>query len=106
MRIEIGIVITQVSAILPTMLQLIDLGRKAVPVPIMEDVMTCVVDKGMPRWVNVCSTIKEETSEAKPFTGSILIIFLPIVLIIRHPPSFLSIIGSMRKGLQACSNNL
>lgn len=46
---EIGIVITHVITIRPTVVQLMERKRMALPVPIIADVMTWVVDSGIPK---------------------------------------------------------
>src|SRR4051812_24020973 len=86
-KIDMGMVITQVINILPTIPQLIDLGLSAVPVPMMNDVITCVVDNGMPKAEAVCNTNVDVISDVNPFIGSILIILRPMVLMMRHPPT-------------------
>ncbi|MNY50641.1 hypothetical protein D3C86_1861600 [compost metagenome] len=56
------------------------------PVPMIADEITCVVDKGLPRNVEIWITIEDVKSDAKPLIGSIFTILPETVLIIRHPP--------------------
>ena len=84
--ILMGIVMTQVIIIRPTVPHFTSLNRMTLPVPMIDDVITWVVDNGCPIKVDVWIMIEELRSEAKPLTGSIFIIFLLTVLIIRQPP--------------------
>jgi len=79
---EIGIVITQVVTILRAMPHFTPFTRCAVPTPIIEDEITCVVDTG--KWINVAPKIIEADakSAATPLTGRIFMILPPTVLII------------------------
>ncbi|MNJ52065.1 hypothetical protein D3C77_473840 [compost metagenome] len=62
-------------------------NRFAEPTPKIADVIACVVLTG--KWNSVAPKITEaaDKSAAKPLTGSILNIFVPIVLIIFQPPT-------------------
>ena len=62
-------------------------NRFALPTPRIDDVMTCVVLTGMPVIEDVNITLADVISAAKPLIGSILKIFVPIVLIIFQPPT-------------------
>ena len=57
------------------------------PTPMMEPVMVCVVDTGMPLCVAMKSVAAPAVSAQNPPTGLSLVIFIPIVLTIRQPPS-------------------
>ncbi len=56
------------------------------PTPMIAPVIVCVVLTGMPRCVAVKSEIAPAVSAANPPTGCSLVIFEPIVWMIRQPP--------------------
>src|SRR2546425_368840 len=62
-------------------------SRVTAPTPMIDDVMVCVVLTGMPKCA-VPSRIKAAlVSAANPWTGSILTMRIPNVLMMRHPPA-------------------
>src|SRR4051794_20184983 len=62
--------------------------RLAAPAPMTPPEMTCVVDSGKPRWEAVSTTAEPAPCAEKPCAGSILMIRLPIVRMIRQPPEY------------------
>lgn len=82
MTAEIGIVMTHVVTILRAIPHLTPLTRCAVPTPMMDEEITCVVETG--KWIKVAPKIidAEAKSAATPFTGRIFMILPPTVLII------------------------
>src|SRR6266446_6985297 len=56
------------------------------PTPMIEPVMVCVVDTGIPRPVARNSVIAPLAEAQKPPTGFNLVIRMPMVLTIRQPP--------------------
>ncbi len=62
-------------------------ARFAAPAPMTPPDMTCVVESGNPTAVAEKITAAPEAWAAKPCAGSILMIRLPIVLMIRQPPA-------------------
>ena len=52
----------------------------------IEPVMVCVVDTGMPRWVAAKRVIAPALSAQKPCIGVRRVIFEPMVRTIRQPP--------------------
>src|SRR5690606_34307365 len=83
----IGIVITQAMTIRPATPHLTAEKRLADPTPRIAEVMACVVLTG--KWNSVAPKITDaaDRSAANPLTGSILNIFVPIVLMIFQPPT-------------------
>ena len=63
------------------------LTLRAVPVPMIEVVITCVVLTGAPRNVISSMTRAEEVCAANPDAGSIFVTPLPIVFMTFHPPT-------------------
>src|SRR5688572_11263580 len=57
------------------------------PTPIMDPVIVCVVDTGMPSSVAVNSAIALDVSAQNPPTGLSFVIFIPMVLTMRQPPN-------------------
>ena len=53
----------------------------------MEDVIVCVVLTGMPKWAVPRRMMAALVSAAKPCTGSILMMRIPRVRIMRQPPA-------------------
>lgn len=84
---EIGIVITHAMRIRPATDHFTAEKRFALPTPRIEDVIVCVVLTGKCVMVAVKITAADAASAAKPLIGSILNIFVPIVLMIFHPPT-------------------
>ena len=60
--------------------------RLAAPAPMTPPEITCVVDSGKPRCEAVSTTAAPAPWAEKPWAGSILMIRLPIVRMIRQPP--------------------
>src|SRR5690349_20777390 len=56
------------------------------PTPMIAPVIVCVVLTGTPMWVAVKSEMAPAVSAAKPPTGCSLVIFEPIVWMMRQPP--------------------
>src|SRR3954447_9308097 len=63
-------------------------SRFAAPAPMIAPDMTCVVDSGKPTCEADRMTAAPAPWAAKPWAGSILMIFEPIVLTIRQPPKY------------------
>lgn len=61
--------------------------RLAEPTPMIEEEITWVVLTGNLNNVANMIIVAEEKSEANPLAGSSLIILVPIVLMILHPPT-------------------
>src|SRR3954465_15684054 len=61
--------------------------RLAAPAPMIDPEMTCVVDSGKPTWDAERMTAAPAAWLAKPWAGSIWMIRLPIVLMMRQPPT-------------------
>src|ERR1700690_646627 len=59
----------------------------AAPTPMIEPVMVCVVDTGMPRLVAANSMTDPPVSAHAPLIGVNRVIFEPMVLTIRQPPA-------------------
>ncbi|MNY70424.1 hypothetical protein D3C86_2085530 [compost metagenome] len=62
------------------------LKRLVAPTPIMEPVIVCVVETGIPRLDTVNKVKAPAVSAQTPSSGVTLVIFVPIVLTIFHPP--------------------
>src|SRR6266705_2780007 len=60
--------------------------RRTAPTPTIDPVMACVVLTGTPNCVAVRSAMAAPVSAAKPPTGWSLVIFEPIVWMMRQPP--------------------
>src|SRR5699024_3877586 len=84
---DIGIVMIHVTTIRLAVPHFTPLKRCDEPTPRMEDEITCVVLTG--KWRKVAPNIINTTviSAATPFTGRILIILPPNVLMIFQPPT-------------------
>ena len=87
MKADDGIVINQDNNTLLTIIHFTFLGFSALPTPITEEVIICVVLTGKPTIVENNITAEAEIWEAKECTGWIVKSFLPTVLIIRYPPT-------------------
>ena len=83
---QIGIVINQVTTMRPATPHFTAEKRFAEPTPRIADVIAWVVLIGKCVKVAVIITDAAEASAAKPLIGSILKIFVPIVLMIFQPP--------------------
>ena len=59
----------------------------AAPTPIMQPVMVCVVDTGIPSSVAANSMIEPPVSAQQPWTGVNRVILLPMVWTMRQPPN-------------------
>ena len=92
-----GIVRIQAQTIRPATPQRTADSRLIEPTPMIAPVMVCVVLTGTPRWVAVKSEIAPAVSAAKPPTGCSLVIFEPIVWMIRQPPD------SVPSAIAACA---
>ena len=73
-------------AMLPATPQRTADSRLAAPAPMTPPEMTCVVDSGKPRCEAARITAAPAPWAEKPCAGSILMIRLPIVRMIRQPP--------------------
>ena len=60
---------------------------RAAPTPMMQPVIVCVVETGMPSQVAANSVIEPPVSAQKPCIGVSRVIFEPIVLTMRQPPA-------------------
>ena len=82
-----GSVSTQAATMLPATPQRTAETRLAAPVPMIAPEMTCVVESGKPTCEAARITVAPTPCAAKPWAGSILMIRLPIVRMIRQPPT-------------------
>ncbi len=79
--------ITQATITFPATPQRTAEARRAVPAPITQPVMVCVVETGMPS-SEALNTMIEPPSEAlKPWWCDSLVMRLPIVSMIFQPPA-------------------
>src|SRR5215218_1650392 len=62
-------------------------SRSLEPTPMIALEMTWVVETGIPKWDAVKMIVAAVVSAAKPWTGSSLTTFWPMVLMIRQPPA-------------------
>ena len=62
------------------------LKRFVAPTPIIEPVIVCVVDTGIPKLLTVNKVNAPAVSAHTPSSGVTLVIFVPIVLTIFQPP--------------------
>src|SRR3954447_2636326 len=83
-----GIVRTHATAMLPATPQRTAETRLAAPAPMIPPEMTCVVERGKPAWEAARITVALAPWAEKPCAGSILMIRLPIVLMMRQPPVY------------------
>src|SRR5215471_2685772 len=86
MKAEPGIVKTQAQTMLPATPQRTAENFRADPTPMIEPVMVWVVDTGTPNPVAMKSMVAPLAEAQKPPTGLSLVIRIPIVLTMRHPP--------------------
>src|SRR3569833_3455678 len=82
---DTGIVITQVQIILRVSPQRTADKRLVKPTPIIEPVMVCVVETGIPKYWVKKRVMAPADSALTPSNGVILVIREPIVLTIFHP---------------------
>jgi hypothetical protein len=82
-----GIVTTQAAMMLPATPQRTARTRCALPTPMIEPVIVCVVDTGIPNSVAMNSEIAPPVSAAKPPIGFSLVMRWPIVFTMRQPPN-------------------
>ena len=85
--IDTGRVTTHAVRIFPATPHLTALTLRAVPVPMMDVVITWVVLTGAPRKVMHSMIRAEEVWAANPDAGSILVTPLPMVFMTFHPPT-------------------
>ena len=71
--------------------------RRVEPTPTIAPVIAWVVLTGTPKCVAVRSAIAAPVSAANPLTGCSLVIFDPIVWMMRHPPA------SVPSAIAACA---
>src|SRR5213078_798585 len=83
-----GSVSTQAIAMLPATPQRTADSRRAAPAPITAPEITWVVDSGKPTCDAARITAAPEPWAVKPWAGSILMIRVPIVRMIRQPPEY------------------
>ena len=83
---DTGIVITQAQIILRVSPQRTADKRLVKPTPIIEPVMVCVVETGIPNLSVKNRVIAPAVSALTPSSGVILVIFEPMVFTMRHPP--------------------
>ena len=81
-----GMVKTQATTMLLATLQRTDEGLRAAPTPMMQPVIVCVVDTGMPSSVAANSVMAPPVSAQKPWNGRSRVMRDPIVCTIRQPP--------------------
>src|SRR5258708_12115522 len=87
MNAEPGIVKIHAQMMLPATPQRTAESFCVEPTPMIEPVMVWVVDTGMPRLVARNRVIAPLAEAQKPPTGFSLVIRMPIVLPIPHPPT-------------------
>src|SRR5437763_6491231 len=83
-----GRVSTQAVTMLPATPQRTADTRLAAPAPITPPEITCVVDSGKPTCDAARITAAPEPWALNPWAGSILMIRVPIVRMIRQPPEY------------------
>src|SRR3954453_8979253 len=88
MAAEQGSVSTQAITMFPATPQRTADSRLAAPAPMIPPDITWVVDSGKPTCEAERITAAPTAWEAKPWAGSILMIRLPIVRMIRQPPTY------------------
>ena len=79
-------VMIQASTMLCVTFQRTAETRRAAPTPMMQPVIVCVVETGMPRWVAANRVIAPPVSAQNPWTGVSRVIFEPMVRTMRQPP--------------------
>src|ERR671933_990686 len=88
MSADAGSVSTQATTMLPATPQRTAETRLAAPAPMIPPEITCVVESGKPTCDADRITAAPAACAAKPCAGSILMIRLPIVRMIRQPPTY------------------
>src|SRR5919202_5844851 len=83
-----GSVSPQAATMLPATPQRTAETRLAAPAPMTPPEITCVVESGKPTWDAARITAAPLPWAANPWAGSILMIRLPIVLMMRQPPAY------------------
>src|SRR3954454_10689353 len=83
---QAGIVTIQAVTMLPATPQWTARRLPVAPTPMMLELMTWVVEIGMPRRVATSMIVAAVVSAAKPWIGFRLTILWPIVLMMRQPP--------------------
>ena len=81
-----GSVNSQAVTMLPATPQRTADTRLPAPAPITPPLITWVVESGKPKWVEARITAAPAPWAVKPWAVSILMIFEPIVRMIRQPP--------------------
>ena len=94
-----GIVRIQAQTIRPATPHRTADSRLIDPTPMIAPVIVCVVLTGTPRWVAVKSEIAPAVSAAKPPTGCSLVIYDPMVWMMRQPPE------SVPSAIAACAES-
>src|SRR4029079_17302871 len=95
-----GIVRIQAQTIWPATPQRTADSRRVAPTPTIAPVIAWVVLTGTPSWVAVSSANAAPVSAANPPTGCSLVIFAPIVWMIRQPPA------SVPNAIAACAERI
>src|SRR3954447_1392226 len=85
---DAGSVRTQAVTMLPATPQRTAEKRLAAPAPMIPPLMTCVVDSGKPACEAARMTAAPDPWAAKPCAGSILMMRVPMVRMIRQPPEY------------------
>ena len=94
---ETGIVIIHAQSRLMVIPQRTALNRFVAPTPTIEPVIVCVVDTGILKCSVRNNVIAPAVSAATPSSGVTLVILVPIVFTIFHPP--LSVPKAIQKKL-------
>jgi len=82
-----GKVSTQASRMLEATPQRTALTRLLAPTPMMQALMQWVVETGIPSLLAARITRVPEVSAAKPWSGAMRMILVPMVLMMRLPPA-------------------
>ena len=82
-----GIVSTQAHTMLFAVPQLMLLIPLVMPTPMMEPTMLCEVLTGIPKMEHVMMVVAPMVSAQNPFSGVILTIPVPVVLMTFFPPT-------------------
>src|SRR6478735_6082456 len=85
---EAGIVTAQATTIRLATPQCTTSDLRPAPAPKIAPVQTCVVDSGMPKWVDVRIRAALVVSAVNPWGAWISVIRLPSVRMIRQPPAY------------------
>ena len=81
-----GRVVSQATPMRPAMCHRTAAPGRPTPEPRIDPVATCVVDRAIPKWLEVRIIAAEEDSAAIPCGDSMSTSPLPRVRMIRHPP--------------------